>query len=659
MLTDDFRRKLAAVLCADVAGYTKLMAGAESATHAAFKACVSDIVLPALESHHGRIVKNTGDGFIAVFDSVVDSLSCALAIQDGVASMNGDTRLSFRIGVNVGDIITEERDVFGDGVNIAARLQALAAPGGVCVSALLRDQIRGKMQVEFESLGRKRVKKGEEPLHAYAVHARSTRPHRLSPAGIRARVRAVKPRTRLTMLAAALISIAALTAWHGDFGPVRRLAGAFAAGTIGSAEATRLPLPSRPSIVVLPFKTIGAGQDQEYFADGMTEDVITDLARVGGLFVIARRSSFAYKSRSRDVRDIGRDLGVRYALEGSVRRADKMVRVDAQLVDARDGGHVWAARFDRPLGDIFKIQDEITRNIVDALSVKIAEGRQARPAGARTASVAAYDVFLHGLASYRLNTFEGYQKAIQYFQTAITLDPAFAEAQAAMASAYLATRLYSWTRVESFTSPTDVVLSAGQRERELLEKAREHLALAMRSPTALAYQSAAEILVVENRYDEAIAQMRKAIALDPNDADNHAVLSSVLVWAGQPAAAIEPIRQAMRLNPYHPPFYFCHYGSALFSLGRYAEARDRFERCQAGNPNNLWPYLYLIATYAYLGQDAKATDQRERASALLQRQGRSLFSVKEVRNRMHYRYQADLLRLLVGLHKANVPDSMF
>ena len=654
MVTDDFRRKLAAVLCADVAGYTKLMAGAESATHAAFKACVNDIVLPALETHRGRIVKDTGDGFIAVFDSVVDSLACALAIQDGIAGRNGGTRLAFRIGVNIGDIITEERDVFGDGVNVAARLQALAAPGGVCVSALLRDQVRGKLQVEFESLGRKRVKKGEEPIHAYAVHAKPARLRRPSLASIRASARPIKRRMRVIVLAAAAISAAVLTAWQADLVPIQRLA-----STLAGDEAPRFPLPHRPSIVVLPFKTIGAGREQEYFADGMTEDVITDLARIGGLFVIARSSSFAYKSRSPDARDIGRDLGVRYALEGSVRRSDKTVRIDAQLVDAQSGGHVWAARFDRPLGDIFEIQDEITRKIVDALSVNITERAQTRPAGTRTASMAAYDVFLRGLAAYRLNTFEGYQKAIEYFQTALTVDPAFAQAHAAIASAYLATRMYSWTRVESLTSPVNVVLSAGQHDRELLEKAREHLAAAMGNPTSLAYRSSAEILIFENEYDKAIMEMRKAIALDPNDADNYAVLSSVLVWAGQPEAAIEPIERAMRLNPYHPPLYLCHSGSALFSLGRYAEAKDRFERCQSGNPNNLWSYLYLIATYAYLGQDAKATVQRERASELLRRQGRSLFSVKEVRNRMHYRYQADLLRLLVGLHKAQVPDSLF
>ena len=288
MVTDDFRRKLAAVLCADVAGYTKLMAGAESATHAAYKACVSDVVLPALETYRGRIVKSTGDGFIAVFDSVVDSVSCALAIQHGVAARKDNTRLAFRIGVNVGDVITEERDVFGDGVNVAARLQALAAPGGVCVSALLRDQIRGKLKVEFESLGRKRVKKGETPLHAYAVHAEPIRRRGLSLASIGARAPAIRPRMRVMLLSAAVISAAVLTAWHADLAPIQRLARTFAGD-----EATRLPLPRRPSIVVLPFKTIGAGREQEYFADGMTEDVITDLARIRGRFVIARRSRFA------------------------------------------------------------------------------------------------------------------------------------------------------------------------------------------------------------------------------------------------------------------------------------------------------------------------------------------------------------------------------
>jgi adenylate cyclase len=654
MVTDDFRRKLAAVLCADVAGYTKMMAGAESATHASFLACLNEIVLPALETFRGRIVKSTGDGFIAVFDSVVDSLACALAIQEGVAGRKGGARLTFRIGVNVGDVITEEWDVFGDGVNVAARLQALAAPGGVCVSALLRDQVRGKLQVEFESLGRKRVKKGEAPLHAYAVRAIPAHQSRGLIGRSVARMRPVVRRMRVTGIAAAAIFTAALVTWQTDPESVHRLA-----RRLAGDEAPHLALPDRPSLVVLPFKTIGAGHEQEYFADGITEDVITDLARVHGMFVIARTSSFAYKSRLQDVRKIGRDLGVRYALVGSVRRSDNTVRIDAQLVDALNGGHIWAARFDRPLGDIFKIQDEITRKIVNALSVSLTEREQVQPPGAHTTSMAAYDAFLRGWAAYRLNTFEEYQTATEYFETAITLDPTFAQAHAALAAAYLATRMYSWTRVESFRSPVQIVLDAGRHDRELLEKARQQLALAMRSPTSLAYRSSAEILIFESKYDEAIEQVRKAVALGPNDADNYAVLGSVLVWAGQPEAAIEPIEQAMRLNPRHPPLYFCYYGSALFSLGRYKEAGDKFERCQTGNPDNLWSYIYLIAIYAYQGQDAKAATQRERATDLLRRQDRSLFSVKEVRNRTRYRYQADLLRLLVGLHKGHVPDSLF
>ena len=528
-MTNEHRRKLAAIFCADVAGYTKLMARAESATHASFKSCLNEVILPALETHRGHIVKNTGDGFIAIFESVVDSLACALAVQDGVAAKKECSRISFRIGINVGDIIAEDGDVFGDGVNVAARLQTLAVPGGVCVSALVRDQLRGKLEVEFESIGRRTVKKGEEPIDAYLARPPLAVSRRNRLARAIARLRPPARRTRVITLSAVAIIAVGLFVWRSNLPSMHRLA-----YQLVGEEASRFPLPDRPSLVVLPFKDFSSGKNQEYFADGITEDITTDLARLGGLFVIARTSSFAYKSRSDDVRKIGRDLGVRYALEGSVRHSDRTVRIDAQLVDTQSGGHIWAARFDKPLGDIFKIQDEITQKIVDALSIKISEREQTQPARKQTTSVAVYDAFLRGWAAYRHNTFDDYRKAIEYFKTAIALDPQFSQAHAAIAAAYLAMRKYSWTRVESFTSPVQIVLNAGRHDQELMEKAQEHLALAQRNPTSLAYRSSAEILIVDRKYDEAVGQIRKAIALNPNDADNYAVLSSVLVWAESP-----------------------------------------------------------------------------------------------------------------------------
>jgi TolB-like protein/class 3 adenylate cyclase/tetratricopeptide (TPR) repeat protein len=654
MTTDDFRRKLAAILCADVAGYTRLMAGAESATHAAYKSCLNNIVAPALTTHRGRIVKSTGDGFIAVFDSVVDSLSCALAIQDGIVGKDGGSPISFRIGVNVGDVIEEDADVFGDGVNIAARLQALAAPGGVCVSAHVREQLRGKIKVEFESLGRKRVKKNDAPVEAYAVRPIDGESGRARTRGIVARMQAAKRRTWVIGLATVAMCAAVVIAWQPGTGSIGRLA-----GLVAGEAAPRIRPPDKPSLVVLPFKIIGAGHEQDYFADGITEDVITDLARINGLFVIARTSSFAYKARSLDIRKIGRDLGVRYALEGSVRRFNNVIRIDTQLIDAESGGHVWAERFDSPLDDIFKVQDEITRKIVTALSVNLTEREQAGRPGMHTSSMASYDAYLRGWAAFRHNTVEDYRKAIAYFQAAITFDPAFDQAHAAIAAAYLAMRMYSWTRIETSNSPVQIVLDAGRHSAELLEKARAELALALRSPSSLAYRSSAEIQIFERKYDSALEDIRKAVALDPNDAENYAMLGAALVWAGKPDAAIEPIERAMRLDPNYPALYFCHYGTALFSLGRYTKAAEKFEQCKAGNPGNLWPYIYLIASYAYLGQDAKADAARERVTELLRRQDRSLFTVKEVRNRMRYRYEADLLRLLVGLHKGHVQDSLF
>jgi adenylate cyclase len=651
-VNDDFRRRLAAVLCADVAGYTRLMAGDESATHAAYKACLNDVVVPALEARRGRIVKSTGDGFIAVFDSVIDAVACALDIQDAMKRQPSGSRLTFRIGVNSGDIIVEDEDVYGDGVNIAARLQTLASPGGVCVSTHVRDQIGRKLPLYFESLGRKRVKKNDVPLRAYAVRASPGTFPRVARFRIAAAARLLSRKKRMMGLAVAVIGAGVFAVSQASWSPVARLA------SILSGAPPPLPLPDRPSLVVLPFKTIGSGNDQDYFADGITEDLITDLAHISGLFVIARNSSFAYKTRPTDVRKIGSELGVRYALDGSVRRSGDMVRIDAQLVDAQSGGHVWAARFDQPLGDIFKIQDDITQKIVTALSASIGEPDSAPLVLAQTSSMAAYDAYLRGWASYRRNTFADYQKSLEYFQTAIALDPGFSQAHAAIAAAYLSARIYSWTRTEPFSSPLQTVLNARRHDEELLEEARQHLGVALRHPTSLAYRVGAEILIFERKHDEAIEEIRKAIALDPSDADNFALLSSALVWAGKAEAAIEPIQTAMRLNPFYPAIYQCHYGMALFSLARYREAEQKFERCRAGNPDNNWPDIYLIAIYAYLGENGKVAGARKRVTDLVQLEDRSPFTVKEIRNRVPYRYQADLLRLLVGLHKGNVPDSL-
>ena len=628
------------------------MAGDENATHAAYKSCLSDVVRPAMAAHRGRLVKSTGDGFIAVFESAIDGLACALEIQDGVAGKGEGFPIAFRVGVNVGDVIVEEDDVYGDGVNIAARLQTLATPGGVCVSALLRDQIRSKLPVEFLYLGRKRVKRNEAPLPAYAVHAQAGLFRRSRAARLALRLRLLARRRWVIGVVAASICAIAFAVQRAEMPPLERLA-----SLVTGAEEPRFPMPDRPSLVVLPFKMIGGGREQEYFADGMTEDVITDLAQVDGLFVIAPNSSFAYKTRATDVRAIGRELGVRYAVEGSVRRAADELRVDARLVDTATGGHVWAARFDRPVGDVFKVQDEITQKIVQALAVNIAERTKTGRDGAHTASFAAYDAYLRGWAAYRRNTFEDYRQALDDFRAAVAIDPGFSQAHAALAAAYLSARMYSWPKGESFGTPVQALSNVRRHDRELLDKAREEVDLALLAPTSLAYRSSAEILLFEGRHDDAMRQVRKAIALDRNDADNYALLSALLTWSGKPNDAIEPIERAMRLNPYFPPVYHCYFGAALFSLGRYAEAADKFDRCRAGNPENQWAYVYLIATYSYLGQDARATAARQRLAVILSRQKRLPFSVKEARSHMPYRYQADLMRVLVGLHNAEVPNS--
>lgn len=662
----DVHRELAAILCADVVGYTGLMAADETATHAAFTQCLATVVDTAIEAYRGRIVKNTGDGFIAVFQSVVDGMSCAIAIQENMAGNRDgaapDHRLAFRIGVNLGDIIFEEKDVYGDGVNMAARLQTLAVPGGICVSHVVRHELRGKLQLEFDSLGSRRLKSTDPSLEAYRLRGLSAEASPTDGAGnIPTFRRQSRDWIRLGAVAAIVfLSLTAVLIWRLDVLPWQR---------VDNREVLEdrvpLPLPDKPSLAVLPFKNMSADPEQEYFADGISEDLITDLAKIGRLFVIARNSSFAYKGRDVDVRKVGRDLGVRYVLEGSIRKAGDTVRVNAQLIDAQTGLHVWASRFDRKMRDIFKIQDEITLGIVSAMTINVNAIERAQASTAKTGNFAAYDAFLRGWAHFQRNTFADYHHALKYFRSAIELDPDFSQAHAAIAAAHLAARMYTWTNVEDFKSPLKAFLNAEKHRVELLEQARQRLRPALRNPSSVAYRVQAELLVIDaknkndpSKYDEAIKIIRKAILLDPNDADNFAQLGISMVWNGKPEEAFTPLSSAIRINPFHPATYYCYYGIAEFSLKRYADSVKWLKKCAAGNARHHWPYVYLAAAYAYLEQGGEAEKAKKNLERLMENQRRTPFTVKEARSRMPYRFPEDTLRLLVGLHKAGIPNSL-
>ena len=422
-------RRLAAILAADVVGYSRLMGADEAGTLAALKAHRSEFIDPKFAEHKGRIVKLMGDGVLVEFPSVVDAVECAVAVQQGMAERNADvpedTRIVFRIGINIGDIIVEGDDIYGDGVNVAARLEGLAEPGGICISRTVFNHVQGKVDFGFDDLGEQEVKNIPEPVRVFKVLLDApAAEHTAAPAP------AAKRSLRWPLAAASLVAlviVAGFALWQFPWEPREEPA---------SVEAMAFPLPDRPSIAVLPFTNMSDDPNQEYFADGITEDLITDLTKISGLFVIARNSSFSYKDQQVKVRQVAEELGVRYVLEGSVRRAGDQVRINAQLIDATTGGHVWADRYDGTIEDIFALQDQVTQQIVTALAVSLSDEDEAQQTRHDTDNAEAHDAYLQGWAHYKLQTPAAFAEAIPFFEEAFQLDPNYAQAHAALASLY-------------------------------------------------------------------------------------------------------------------------------------------------------------------------------------------------------------------------------
>ena len=642
------QRRLTAILVADVAGYSRLMGEDEEATHSAYKTHLTTVFEPKISAYQGHIVKSTGDGFLAEFASVVDAVKCAVETQMEMARKNTQTpkrhRLEFRIGINIGDVIIESKDIYGDGVNVAARIESLAKPGGICISGKVYEEVWNKVEIGFEDLGLRDVKNIAEPVRVYRIGLGGKPIARTAAWGAHDGKRVPVIAALILIIAASAITITwyfpNLPSWI----PYR--------GEPNSNGPT--PIVEKPSLAVLPFANLSKEPGQDYFADGITEDIITDLSRISGLFVIARHSTFVYKDRPTNISTVKRDLGIKYVLEGSTRRVDNKVRINAQLVDADTGFHIWAGRYDRNLNDIFATQVEIAEKIVSALAVKLTAQERARTERTPTKNLDAYDVYLRGWADHRQNTFADNRKAIEKFKKAIELDPQFALAHAALSATYLVARRGGWWDVQGSVSPQEGLVNQHKYDKERLDNARRHLKVAMEKPMPLAHRVAAQIATLDRNHDQAIQQIVKAIALDPNDADSYADMSITLTWAGKSADSIEPIRKAMRLNPHFPPIYQTYLGIAEFSLGHYAESAKLLERSAARNPDNNWLLVHLVAAYGRLGQAEAARATLDKLSALMRRQNRPEYTVKEARRRMPYRYEEDLFRLLFGLHKAGM-----
>lgn len=589
----DEERRLTTILSADVVGYSRLMGVDEAGTLAALKAHRRELIEPKAAQYRGRTVKLMGDGALMEFASVVDAVRFAVEVQCAMRARNADVpedrRILYRIGINIGDIIVEGDDLYGDGVNLAARLEAIATPGGVCVSGTVFDHVKGKADIDFADMGEQMVKNISEPVRVYSValKAPTDRPE--------------------------------------------------AGGEAG------LTLPEKPSIAVLPFDNMSGDPEQEYFADGITEDIITGLSRFHTLFVIARNSTFVYKGQAVKVQEVGRDLGVQYVVEGSVRKSGRRVRVTAQLVEADSGKHAWADRYDRDLDDIFAVQDEITQAIVSTLPGRLDYAGWERAKRKQTANMTAYDYVLLGLERFNRFSREDNLQARRMFQTAIDFDGSYARAHALLASTHI------W----------DLFIYAEESEQSLDEASRSAeraLVLDDEDGWSCAMLGFAHFL---RRQDEvAEIQLRRAVSLNPNDPDAFAFMANALTYFGQWEEALECIVKAKRINPFPPGYYHWYHGLALYSAREYEQAIMAIKHIQS---LDRWHHGLLAMCYAQLDRldeasaelaifvDARRKEMRERgASAPV----RDLDLVLERVNR--YRVQADRAHFLEGLRKVGL-----
>lgn len=622
METHPLERRLAAIFSADVQGYSRLMGDDEVATVRTLTS-YRELIESVIRRHRGRVVDSPGDNLLAEFPSVVDAVESAVEIQQALEERNVELpaprRMQFRIGINLGDVIVDAERIYGDGVNIAARVQALAEGGGICLSGTAYDQIEGKLALGYEFRGEHLVKNIAKPVRVYRVLAGPAAP---APAASRAR-RVLAGRWRwvaLSGLILLLLGVAGrMVLWKGH----------------QMASPPTLQLPDKPSIAVLPFTNMSEDPKQAYFSDGITEDIITGLSKVSGLFVIARNSTFTYKGKAVRVDEVGRELGVRFVLEGSVRKAGNQVRVTAQLVDATTGRHLWAERYDRDLRDIFALQDEITQKIVAALEVRLSEGERARLARKYTANLDAYDQFLQGTEHWRRTTPEANVQARQLFERAIALDPKFAAAYAALGFTYWQTWALQWSQ-----DPATL-----ERAFELAQKA-----IVMDDSLPMAHRILGHVYLWKKEYEQAIAEAAKAIALDPNDAEGHANLGEFLTWAGRAKDAVELIQKAMRLNPRHAFHESYMLGHAYRLAGRLEEAIATQKKALVQNPDFVPSHAELAVLYTELGR-------REEAQAALAEAGKRSprASLESLRRTLPYKDPAELERYLDGLRKAGLP----
>jgi adenylate cyclase len=578
-------RRLAAILTADMAGYSRLMGADEEGTHARLKGHRRALVDPKIAEHHGRIVKNTGDGWLAEFPSVVDAVRCAVEVQRGMAERNAATpseqRIEFRVGINLGDVIVEGDDIFGDGVNITARLEALAEPGGICVSRVVRDQVRDKLDFAFEDIGEQQVKNIARPVRVYRVRATASE----------------RPNT---------IAVPALT------------------------------LPDKPSVAVLPFTNMSADPEQEFFADGIAEDVITALSRYPSLFVIARNSCFTYKGRAVDLKQVGRELGVRYVLEGSLRRAGNRIRVTAQLVEAETGKHVWADRYDREVADIFALQDEIAEAVTIAVAPAIADAELNRAMRKAPGSLDAWAAYQRGLWHSGKASTEDNALAQKFFQQAIDLDPSFAGGYKGLSRARGQAADYQ---------------GRGLPEALSSAEALARRAVALDGADAEGRSRLANALYRQGDYEGGLAEAELALSISPNLADAHGERGATLIFSGRLKEGLAALERCVRLDPRRSAVRLNQIALGLYLSREYEAAVEAAKRAIRLYPEYPNTHRWLAAALGQLGRFEAAKVALEKAIAIAP----PAFDMY-LRRRPPWIRPGDHAHMLEGLRKAGLPE---
>jgi adenylate cyclase len=586
-------RKLAAILAADVVGYSRLAGADEDRTLARLRALRSDLIDPAFAVHNGRVVKRMGDGFLVEFRSVVDAVRCAIEVQNGMVERNAglpaDRRIDFRIGIHLGDVVEEsDGDLMGDGVNIAARLEGIAKPGAICLSEDAYRQVRARLDLAITDLGEAKLKNIAEPVRAYSVEV-----------GVPAQPKPV------------------------------------AAPTAAAPEKPAPAGPARLSIAVLAFNNMSGDAEQEYFSDGISEDIITDLSKLSNLHVVARNSSFVYKKAAVSIPDIAKALGVRYVLEGSVRKAGNRVRVTAQLIDSSDGGHVWASRFDRELTDIFEIQDELTKEIVSALKCKLSMSELGRLAPRRNVNVEAFELFLRGREQASAATRTSSVSARALLERAIAIDPDYAAAHAVIALTHVL------DYANGFSSDPEQSLRMGL---EIAERA-----VAMDEEEPVCHFALGAAYMWTKQLDKAQAQAERAIALSPNSADGLRMTAHIQIFSGYPAAALENLDIYMKKDPHYPDMALQLVADARFALGQYEEAIAAIEKRLLRNPHSETAYALLASCYGHLGRPEDCQRAWEQAMRI-----NPSFSMERRRRVLLFRRPEDFERRVEGLRKGGV-----